>query len=309
MSANGGKDGVKPSFSAAELIAAVPILKDMAQIKAETILALPSGSLKIVDLVRVYKWAKEQVKSGARGVIITQGTDSLEESAFFLNLIWDEAAPLIITGAMRNADNISADGAGNIYASVIAALELESKNRGVLVVLNDTIHSAKWAHKSNTLSLQTFVSVNAGIQGVIAEGKAKYISATVDRKVYPLPLKEFPKIAIVESYLDNGGEMIKMIVNSEFKGLVINGFGAGHVSFDMADEICKLKIPIVVSSRTGSGICAVKTYGYKGSEIDLQKSGCIMSGWLSAIKARLLLMILIANETPFKRIKEEFENF
>ena len=114
---------------------------------------------------------------------------------------------------------------------------------------------------------------------------------------------------MLESYLDNGGEMIKMIVNSEFKGLVINGFGAGHVSFDMADEICKLKIPIVVSSRTGSGICAVKTYGYKGSEIDLQKSGCIMSGWLSAIKARLLLMILIANETPFKRIKEEFENF
>ena len=298
MSACGNEGGVKPSFSADDLIAAVPILKDMAEIKAETILALPSGSLKLDDLVSVYRWAKEQIKNGADGVVITQGTDTLEESAFFLNLIWDEAVPLVITGAMRNADDISADGAGNIYAAAIVALEPESRNRGVLVVLNDTIHSAKWAHKSNTFSLQTFVSVNAGIQGLVVEGRAKYLSCAVNRKIYPLPAKAFPKVAVVQSYLDNDGQIIALVGKSEFDGVVIDGF-----------EIKKLKIPVVVSSRTGSGMCATKTYGYKGSEIDLQSSGCVMSGWLSAIKARLLLMILIADEIPLQEIKNEFENF
>lgn len=108
MSACGNEGGVKPSFSAADLIAAVPALKDMAEIKAQTILALPSGSLKIDDLVSVYKWAKEQIKNGARGVVITQGTDTLEESAFFLNLIWDEAAPLVII-TLEFAKNILRD--------------------------------------------------------------------------------------------------------------------------------------------------------------------------------------------------------
>ena len=309
MSAGGNAGGVKPSFSADDLIAAIPILKDMAEIKAETILALPSGSLKLDDHVSVYRWAKEQIKNGADGVVITQGTDTLEESAFFLNLVWDEASPLVITGAMRNADNISADGAGNIYAATIVALEPKSRNRGVLVVLNDTIHSAKWAHKSNTFSLQTFVSVNAGIQGLVVEGSARYLSCPISRKIYPLPSKVFPRVAVVQSYLDNDGEIIKLVGNSKFDGIVIDGFGAGHVSFEMMDEIKKLKIPVIVSSRTGSGMCATKTYGYKGSEIDLQNSGCVMSGWLSAIKTRLLLMILIANQVSPQEIKNEFENF
>ncbi|WP_258032574.1 asparaginase domain-containing protein, partial [Campylobacter concisus] len=154
--------------------------------------------------------------------MITQGTDTLEESSFFLNLIWDEEAPLVMTGAMRNADDISADGAGNIYASVITALNDESRNRGVLVVLNDTIHSAKWVHKSNTFSLQTFISVNAGVQGMVVEREAKYITCAVKRKIYPLPDKPLPKIAIVQSYLDNDGSIIKLIGESKFEGMVID---------------------------------------------------------------------------------------
>ena len=144
---------------------------------------------------------------------------------------------------------------------------------------------------------------------MVVEGRAKYLSCAVSRKIYPLPAKAFPKVAVVQSYLDNDGQIIALVGKSEFDGVVIDGFGAGHVSFGMMDEIKKLKIPVVVSSRTGSGMCATKTYGYKGSEIDLQSSGCVMSGWLSAIKARLLLMILIADEIPPQEIKNEFENF
>ncbi|MBR8462118.1 asparaginase [Campylobacter sp. faydin G-105] len=309
MSANGGSGGVKPSFSAADLIGAVPVLANMAEFNARTILAIPSGSIKIKDLIEVYNWAKAQVAQGAIGVIITQGTDTLEESAFFLNLIWDEPNPLVITGAMRNPDNISSDGAGNIYASVLTVLNEQSRNRGVLVVLNDTVHSAKWAHKSDTFSLQTFVSVNGGIQGIIAENDIHYISAPVERTIYKVPKDKIAKVAIIESYLENEGEMIKFIQNSDFEGMVISGFGAGHVSYDMMDEIKKFTKPIVIASRTSSGRCAVKTYGYKGSEIELQECGCVMSGWLSSLKARLLLIVLLSSGASRDTIKQEFAKF
>lgn len=96
---------------------------------------------------------KNEVKNGSNGIVVTQGTDTLEESAFFLNLIWDEDIPFVITGAMRNPDQISADGPANILASIITAIDKNSFKRGVLVVLNNTIHSAKFVHKSNTFSL------------------------------------------------------------------------------------------------------------------------------------------------------------
>lgn len=309
MSANGGQGGVKPSFSAEQLVGAVPALREMVQIEAKTLLALPSGSLKIQDLVEVYKWAKEQIAKGAVGVVITQGTDTLEESAFFLNLVCDEHAPLVITGAMRNADSISSDGAGNIYASVLTAISPQSRDRGVLVVLNDTIHSALWVHKSNTFSLQTFVSINAGIQGLVIENEVKFITPAVSRQIYPLPDVKFPKVEIIQSYLGCEGEMVELALRANYSGIIISGVGAGHVSYDMVDKLRGAQIPVVVASRTGSGICATKTYGYKGSEMDLQNIGCIMSGWLSPIKSRLLLMLLLANNMNLEQIKKEFGNF
>ena len=98
-------------------------------------------------------------------------------------------------------------------------------------------------------------------------------------------------------------------MRANFSGIVISGVGAGHVSYDMMDKLKDAQIPVVVASRTGSGICATKTYGYKGSEMDLQSIGCIMSGWLSPIKARLLLMLLLANNMNLEQIKKEFGNF
>ncbi|ASM34956.1 anthranilate synthase component II [Campylobacter sputorum subsp. bubulus] len=309
MSSNGNNNGAIPTFGADDLVNVIPSLKQIAQIHAKTILSLPSGSLKIKHLLEIFKWAKEQIKSGANGVIITQGTDTIEESAFFLNLIWDEEIPLIITGAMRNPDNISPDGAGNIYASVLTALSEESKNRGVLVVLNDTIHSAKWVHKSNTFSIQTFISINAGIQGVVVENCVKYITHAGNRKIYKFNDSIFPKIEIITSCIDNDARTIRLLTDAKFDGIIINGVGAGHVSYDMSDIIKDINLPIVIASRAETGICATKTYGYKGSEIDLINQGCIMSGWLSAIKARLLLMVLISNKMDLKEIKDEFENF
>ncbi|CZE47445.1 asparaginase [Campylobacter geochelonis] len=307
MSAKNSGGGVKPSFSAEQLLEAVPKLSNLANFRAKTLFALASGSLKVENLIEVYHWAKKEVENGADGVVITQGTDSLEESAFLLNLLWDEQKPLVITGAMRNPDQISSDGAGNIYASVLTALDKNSHNRGVLVVFNNTIHSARWVHKSNTFALETFVSINAGIQGVIAEDEVKYINLASKRVIFKAPSGVLPKVSIVTSYMGECGCELKLLEDAKFNGVVIASFGAGHVSIDSMKVIESLKFPVVISSRTGSGVIAKKTYGYYGSEITLQESGCIMSGWLNPLQSRLLLIVLLANGKSKAEILETFD--
>lgn len=310
MSSDGKDSGVKPKFSAKDLISAVPGIEKLADLSAKTLLSVASGSIKIKDLIDVYKWAKNEVKNGASGIVVTQGTDTLEESSFFMDLIWDEDIPFIMTGAMRNPDEISADGPANIEASILTALDKNSKNRGVLVVLNNTIHSAKWVHKTNTFSLETFMSINAGIQGKVIEGSVEYINFPVKREIFRCPKTgDIPQIAIIESALGDDATMIQLIKNSPFEGLIISSYGAGHVSIDMMKGLEDLEIPVIIASRTGSGKTATKTYGYYGSETTLQDNGCVMSGWLSPYKARILLIILMANKIEKAKIKKIFANF
>lgn len=305
-------DGVKPTLSAEELILAVPTIKDIAHIKkAENLSQLPSGSLKLENLLEVIKWAKNEVKNGANGIVITQGTDSLEESAFFCNLFWDLKEPFVITGAMRNPTQVSSDGSANLLSSILVACNENSMNRGVLVTLNDTIHSGKWVAKSNTCSLNTFISVNGGIQGKVIESEVIFLNDIIKRKIFSIPTN-LPKVAMCYSYLNDSGDIINFAKKNNYKGIVISSFGAGHVSKDMMDEITKIDkkdFEIIISSRTGSGKTANKTYGYYGSELTLVKNNAIMSQWLSPLKARLFLIALLANGYNHNDIKNEFKEF
>ena len=310
MSAGGESGGVKPAFSAKDLVSAVPVLNTLAELRAQTLFAVASGSLKIENLLHALQWAEEQVKAGAKGVVITQGTDSLEESAFFLNLLWKLPEPLVITGAMRNPDSIGAEGGANIYASVLTALDDKSRNRGVLAVLNDTVHSAKWVHKSNTFAVNTFISQNAGPEGMVLEGSVKYLREPAARQTFSYPDVAL-KVGICWSYLGDEGDFIEFAQTNGYHGLVVSAFGAGHVSKDMMDTIAKLagKFPVIIASRTESGVTAHTTYGYYGSEITLQEHGAIMANWLSPVKARLLLMTLLANKMDRAQIKQVFDNY
>lgn len=310
MSSGGSGEGVKPSFSAKDLVCAVPLLETLVNLNAQTLFAVASGSLSIENLFEAYKWADEQVKKGAKGVVITQGTDTLEESAFLLNLLWNNPEPLVITGAMRNPDSVGADGGANILASVLVANDDKSRNRGVLAVLNDTIHSAKWVHKSNTFSVNTFISQNAGIQGMVIEKEVVFLSAPEKRETFNLPSK-VAKVNVVNSYLGDNGDLLETSAKMGYEGVVISSFGAGHISALMMDSVAKLakNLPIIIGSRTDSGVTAQKTYGYYGSELTLQEHGAIMARWLSPIKARLLLLVLLSNNFSLEEIREVFKRF
>ncbi|WP_455482083.1 asparaginase [Bartonella sp. B35(2025)] len=297
---------MQPTLTSDLLIKSVPGLNNVADIYAQTLTQLPSGSLSFKILFEIIKWAKQQIKAGAEGIVLTQGTDTLEETAFFLSLYWNRAEPLVITGAMRIPCEAGADGPANILAATRVAAHSQSWNRGVLVVINDTIHSPYWIQKSHTVKIETFQSGLTGTLGTILEGKLIYFN---DKKFFPmtfkLPQNDNHQVALLYSSLSSDTQLMKFCLESGYYvGLVIAGFGAGHCSFQEADIVRQYaqKMPIVIASRCYNGSTTRVTYGYKGSETDMIASGALMSGYLSAVKARLLLWTFLAQGLSLEQI-------
>lgn len=257
MVEGGSGGGVVPTLTADALIAAVPQIRNYAQIKAQSLFQLPSPSLKFRHGLEVIGWAENEVKSGADGMVLTQGTDTLEEMAFLLDLLWEHPQPLVLTGAMRSPRAPGADGPANLVAAVLTAASRLSRERGVLVAMNDTIHAARWITKSHALSVQTFVSSDSGPLGYVYEETPVYIN-TLSRlpKIDRTQFNADVKIGFYESLLDGDAQMLRsMFESGRYDGIVVAGFGAGHVSGDEADIIERYasRIPVVVASRTYGG--------------------------------------------------------
>ncbi|WP_336294530.1 asparaginase [Bartonella sp. CB169] len=304
---------MQPILTSDILIKSVPELNNIANIHAQTLTQLPSGSLSFKILFKIIEWATQQIEAGAEGVVLTQGTDTLEETAFFLSLYWNKAEPLIITGAMRIPSEAGADGPANVLAATRVAAHPKSRNRGVLVVINDTIHSPYWVQKNHTVKIETFQSGLAGILGSILEGKLVYFN---DKNFFPttfaIPQNFDRKIALLYSSLSSDTQLMKLCLESgHYDGLVIAGFGSGHCSFEEADIVRQYarKIPIIIASRTCTGSTTRITYGYKGSEVDMIASGALMSGYLSAVKARLLLWAFLAQGLSLAQINVHWNDW
>jgi L-asparaginase len=298
--------GVIPRLDAAQLVAAVPGLDAVADISAESLFQLPSASLGPEQLLACLAWAEGRIAAGACGVVLTQGTDTIEETAFFLDMYWRHAEPLVITGAMRTPQAAGADGPANLLAAVQVAVDAQSRERGVLVVMNDTVHRARWVTKSDTLSLQTFVSPGGGPAGRVVEGQAEYFHAPVQRTVVSRPTRPFPKVAVFVALLGDDGDLAAAAPDLGYEGAVVAGFGAGHVSSTFAERIEHLaeRMPVVIASRTGAGPTALHTYGFAGSEVDLARRGAMLAKWLHPYKARLLLAAVLAAGTELAHIPE-----
>ncbi|AJD01359.1 L-asparaginase II [Campylobacter lari] len=300
--------GVSPKLNAKALVDSIGLTENI-NIEAKSILAVPSPSLKFEDIFEIIKVAKNEIRNNSNGIVVTQGTDTLEESAFLLSLLWDEEVPMIVTGAMKNPSELGSDGSSNLYQSILVASDKSSQKRGVLVVFNHIIYQPRFLHKSNSFSLDTFVSINGGNIGYIYEKQVRYISPIYKNKIYNIPDKIDKKVAIIPACLSGDDYFLDKL--SVFDGLIINGFGAGHVSFDFIEKIkpLSLNIPCVVTSRTGSGPTAYNTYSYKGSEIDLQNNGLIMGNFFDSLKARILLTVLLSNGFSKDDIFKEFNSY
>ncbi|WP_418062246.1 asparaginase [Pimelobacter simplex] len=292
---------VVPTLSAERLVAAVPGLGAIATVRAETLAQLPSPSLDEPTVLRTLRWARDAVDAGAAGVVITQGTDTLEESAYLLDLFWDRPEPLVLTGAMRSAQAAGADGPANLLTAVRCALAPGSRERGALVAFDDEVHQARWVAKTDSMSTSAFRSAGFGPIGRCVEAEVVYGVPASRAPALDLPSADTPdtpdpRVPLLATYLGDDGHVLDAVRDSGVDGVVIAGFGAGHVSAAMARAVGRAaeRMPVVFASRTGSGPTGRAMYGYPGSEIDLLARGAIGAGWLPPVKARLLLWALLA---------------
>ncbi|MEH7226731.1 asparaginase [Bacillus sp. JJ1566] len=308
-SLSGSGIGVKPRLTASNLVESIPQLKEVCDISTETFRQLPSVDLTIWDLIELSSKIKLRIAEGYKGVVITQGTDNIEETSFILDCLLDVEAPIVITGAMRNAELPSADGPGNVLAAVQTAVSDTSRGMGTMVVFNDEIHAAQFVKKTHTSSTATFRSSLVGPIGWISEGKPAIVLKP--RKHWKITLPKDTTtcpVALIKLGFGDDDTLLELVETANYKGVVIESMGGGHVPSSMVEtleRIAKSK-PVVLTSRTGSGEILRHTYNFKGSESDLLGRGLIRAGMLDGLKARLLLILLLMQGANNEEIRAAF---
>ncbi|MFF5916935.1 asparaginase [Streptomyces flavochromogenes] len=257
---------------------------------------VPSSTLTHADLAALAAEVRATVAAGS-GVVVVQGTDTLEETAFLLDLLCTTEQPIVVTGAMRRPDLPGADGPANLAAALAVAAHPACRNLGVLVVLADEIHAARLARKTHTTSVATFASPGAGPLGTVVEGEPRILlRPAVQAAFCPLKLDPEVRVALVTLSLGDRGELLDA-VDHRFQGLVVAAFGAGHAPAGLVEPLAEIarRIPVVLASRTGSGATLSDTYRSPGSEYDLLHHGLIPAGPLDPAKARILLHTLLSS--------------
>ncbi|MBB4980098.1 MULTISPECIES: asparaginase [Streptomyces] len=258
---------------------------------------VPSSTLSFEDLAALADEVRAAVAEGS-GVVVVQGTDTLEETAFLLDLLCGtERAPIAVTGAMRRPDLPGADGPANLAAALAVAADPGCRGLGVLVVLGDEIHAARLARKTHTTSITTFASPGAGPLGTVVEGEPRILlRPAVTAAACTLKLDPSVRVALVTLSLGDRGELLDA-VDDRFQGLVVAAFGGGHAPAPLVEPLAEIarRIPVVLASRTGGGATLTDTYRSPGSEHDLLHHGLIPAGPLDPAKARILLHTLISS--------------
>lgn len=306
-----GSGGIAPRLGAAELVSSVPELADVAVIEARSPFKLPSPSLTPAILVDVARMIAEGFASGFDGAVVIQGTDTIEESAFLLDMLVGNDKPVVVTGAMRGADAPGADGPANLLSSAIVAASPEARRAGVLVVLNYDIHAARFVQKSHTALPSAFLSPLVGTLGVVAERRPRFYARVAPVPTLPIDQGPPADVALVKIAMGDDGRVLRALPSLGFKGVVIEGMGAGHVHADVAPIIGDLAatMPVVLASRSMTGPVFTSTYGYPGAEIDLLRRGAVPSGYLSGLKARLLLGLCLRTPVGARTVNDAFAAF
>ncbi|MBD8020746.1 asparaginase domain-containing protein [Brevibacterium gallinarum] len=350
---NSGADasaGVSPSVSASEIAAAAgldTLPGGAPEVTFDQVAQVGSGSITLGMLDAVVASARQARAEGARGVVLTQGTDTLADSAFVLALINDSGLPIIATGAMRNPTLPGADGPANVRAAALTALDPRLTGLPSLLVFADEIHSPLTVAKTHTTSVAAFASPSTGPLGWVSEDRVvlQQMPATLpgtltvpeaggtdaDRETPETPgyqpegtspegtgpegtgprVPHVPRVALVGVGFDDDLAYLAGLPAAGYAGAVIAGLGGGHVSTRAVEAVAQLagQMPVVLASRTGAGAVLERTYGYPGAEIDLLSRGLIPAGTLDADRARLLLILALRAGVPAEKLPEVFAAF
>lgn len=290
--ASGKETGYRPgSIGVDELIKSVPLLSDVANIKGEQILNLNSDDVTFKDWIALSKRINDLAgRCDVDGVVITHGTDTMEETAYFLELTTNVDIPVVLTGSMRPSTSISPDGPMNLYQAVLTAACDEATALPVVVVMDNKILFSRTIQKTSTYSLSTMQSGESGILGVIRDNKVQIIDQfaknkiTVSKEFNVKKMKTIPRVSVVYFNVDASVGLLRYALDNS-DGVVIAGAGAGEYSKKYKKLIDKAKVPVVIASRTNSGILMQDSMLSKNS---------ISSIGLNPAKAAVLLRVALA---------------
>ncbi len=292
-----GRLGVTPQLGADDLLGTIgEVIGDVA-VEVVTTHRVPSGDLRLDDVVELARDVRRRLEHGTDGVVVAQGTDTLEEVAFALDLLVRDDRPVVVTGAMRLPSDVGADGPANLLGAITVALSPAARALGVVVAFNDEVHAARFVRKTNTTNVATFASPTTGPVGRITEGLARiylrpprlYDAVDLER------VDRVPPVSLFSCAIGDDGRLLDTARDHGFAGVVVEGFGGGHVPAAMVRRLSELAehMPVILASRTGGGDVLATTYGYDGSERDLLDRGLVSAGFLDGRKARVFLSLLL----------------
>ena len=313
-----GPDGtVVARLSGAELAASVPGLEELLA-EGDTRLRIvdrprqPSADLTFAQISDLLERAGQAVGFGAAGIVVTQGTDTLEETAFLADLLWPHEEPLVLTGAMRNPTLAGADGPANLLAAVRTAAAPQARGLGALVAFDDELHAARYVRKTHATSTAAFRSPETGPIGHLEEERVRILTRPPCREPLPVPPPgafAATRVPVHTFVFDEDDDAALAALTPNVAGLVVAAFGVGHVPGRAVRVLGELaaRIPVVLTSRTGAGPVLRHTYGAPGAETDLQRRGLINGGRLGPYKARILLRTLLAAGADDARVRAAFD--
>ncbi|MDH5105341.1 asparaginase [Lentilactobacillus diolivorans] len=285
------------------------ILKGQVKLITDEMFNLPSPHVTPEVMLKIKQRIIKAIADGIDGVVITHGTDTLEETAYFLDLTLPNTIPVVVTGAMRSSNEIGSDGLYNFRNAILVAATDESYGKGVLVVMNDEIHTARFVTKTHTTNVATFRTPTFGPIGIVTQDKAKYFQELIQTEVADID-HVVSGVYLIKAYAGMDGTLFDAINQSDTKGLVIEGLGAGNLPPQTLPAIQKLldrRIPIVLVSRCYNGV-AQDIYDYQGGGIQLKKMGLILCQGLNGQKARIKLLVGLSDEKSGKSLAHFVRN-
>ena len=301
-------DAAIPAVGGNELMNMVKNVSAVTDFETIDFSNIPSPHMTPSIMLDLSKVVKENIsREDVTGVVITHGTDTLEETSYFLDLIVDTDKPIVLCGAMKNNSELGYDGAANIASAIYTAIAPEAKNKGVLVVMNNEIHAARDVIKTNTVALDTFKSPEFGPIGVVENNEVKIYRNTIGRQKINTDSIE-NKVALIKSVAGMESDIIDFYIESGYKGLVVEALGCGNLPPAMVPGLKNAidkNIPVILVSRCMNG-SVVPCYGYEAGGKQLHDMGLILGGNLSGPKARIKLIILLSITKDLDVIKSYF---
>lgn len=292
-----GEHGASPSLSGQDLVEAIPGLNEVADVETVDFLSKPSPCLTYADLNELVERIRDlDADASVTGIVVTQGTDTLEESAYFVDLCYDGDTPVVFTGAMRNPSLAGPDGPANLLASIRVTSDGGLEGGTTLVCFNDRVHSARDVTKTNTMNVDTFRSPEFGPLAVVEEGRVTWRRQPLDPDPTFSPSREmFPSnVEAVLITLDTSSKLLAACTDCD--AVCLATLGGGHVPPTVVPTLKNLReqaVPIVVTSRCLEGRLMRNTYDFEGSEQVLRNLGCYYSD-LNVQKTRVKTVVALA---------------